>query len=406
MLSWFIVGMLFLVVLWATFFVLYQLGLAIVYLFVQDKPVAKEDPQKRFAVIIPAHNEEMTIGTALESWKRMQYPRNLFEVYVIADNCTDQTSEIARAHEAACFTRQDTEKTGKGRAIAWALETIPLYAHDAVVIVDADTTVSPEFLTVMNNRLVSGSKVIQGYDGVLNPDDSCMTRLMQITNVMKNLLFNHAKSKVGLSVQLMGTGMCFDRLILQQVGWKAFSKGEDGEQFAYLTEAGIQIEYEPKAIVHAQEASSFGQAYTQRIRWASARMQLVGLGIELLVSGLRKCDLRLIDAALTYLIPNYAMLSSLSLIGFGITLLADLSFRHVFLLWFIVLLGGQILYLALGVALSRPSIKTLTSLSFAPVFLLWKMAIDLIALLRLNDSVWVRTSRVSPKEKQTPINYP
>jgi len=67
MLSWFIVGMLFLVALWATFFVLYQLVLAILYFFVQDKPVAQVNPQKRFAVIIPAHNEEMTIGAALDS---------------------------------------------------------------------------------------------------------------------------------------------------------------------------------------------------------------------------------------------------------------------------------------------------------------------------------------------------
>jgi len=393
-------GMLFILALWATFFVLYQLGLAILYFFVQDQPVAQVDPQKRFAVIIPAHNEEMTIGTALESWKMMQYQRNLFELYVLADNCTDRTSEIARARGAACFTRQDTEKTGKGHALAWALEVIPLAAYDAVVIVDADTTVSPEFLTVMNNRLVSGSKVIQGYDGVMNPDDTALTRLMQITNVMKNQLFNHAKSKMGLSVQLMGTGMCFDRVTLQQIGWKAFSKGEDGEQFAYLTDAGIQVEYEPQAIVLAQEASSFGQAYTQRIRWASARMQLVGLGIELLISGLRKFDLRLIDAALTYLIPNYAMLSSLSLIGFVITLLADLYFRQVFLLWFIAVLGAQTLYFALGVALSKPSIKTLTSLSFAPVFLLWKIAIDLIALFRIKDSLWVRTDRVSPKDSK------
>jgi len=389
--------MLFLLALWATFFVLYQLGLAILYFFVQDKPVAQVDPKKRFAVIIPAHNEEMTIGTALESWKMVQYPSNLFEVYVIADNCTDQTSEIARAHGAACFTRQDTEKTGKGHALAWALETIPLDAHDAVVIVDADTSVSPEFLTVMNNRLVSGSKVIQGYDGVMNPDDSGMTRLMLITNVMKNLLFNHAKSKMGLSVQLMGTGMCFDRVEFQQIGWNAFSIADDGEQFIYLAEAGIKVEYEPRAVVYAQEASSFGQAYTQRIRWSSGRMQLIGHGARLFMTGIRRLDLQLMDAGLTFLIPNYAMLANIVLAGFALTLFVDMPGRSVLYLWFLFLLGAQVSYFFMGIGLSKPSIKTLTSLSVVPLFLAWKMVIDLMAILHINKSVWVRTARVPNK---------
>jgi len=398
----FILGLLSVVALWATFFVLYQLVLACLYFLVQDKPIESSAPRKRFAVIIPAHNEEMIIGTALESWKRMQYPRNLFEVYAIADNCTDQTGEIARAHGAACLTREDTEKTGKGHALAWALETIPLDAHDAVVIVDADTSVSPEFLTVMNNRLVSGYKVIQGYDGVMNPDDSAMTRLMHITNVMKNMLFNHAKSKMGLSVQLMGTGMCFDRAVLQQIGWKAFSIGEDGEQFAYLAEAGIHVEFEPMAIIYAQEASSFGQAYTQRVRWSSGRMQLFGLGLRLFIRGLRTFDWRLMDAALTFLIPNYAMLANITLIGFVLTLLLNLPGRSILLPWLLSLFGAQVLYFCVGVGMSNLSLGALGTLILAPIFLLWKMVVDLIAVFQLGRSDWVRTGRLLHKGKRTP----
>ena len=391
-----------LVALWTTFFVIYQLGLACLYFLIQDRPVHPSEPRKRFAVVIPAHNEETMVGTAIDSWMRVHYPRNLFDVYIIADNCLDRTVEIARAHGAVCLEREDLNRTGKGYALAWALRHVNLKSFDAVVFVDADTTITTEFLGAMNNRLVNGAKVIQGFDGVLNPDDTIMTRLMQITNVMKNLLFNHAKSKLGLSVQLMGTGMCFDRVILEEVGWKAFSIGEDGEQFAYLAVAGIHVDYEPKAISYAQEASSFGQAYTQRVRWASGRMRLLGVGIRLLIKGIREMDFRLIDAALTFLIPNYSMLANVTLISIIITLFIEMPGGIVLTQWFLVLLGAQVLYFGLGISLSSLSTRALLSLSFAPIFLLWKIGIDLIAILHLRRSVWVRTRRVMPKEKGTP----
>ncbi len=397
MLGAFISGVLFLVALWASFFVLYQLVLAGLYFLVEDKPIRISEARNKFAAIIPAHNEEMMIGTAMDSWEAIHYPQNLFVVHVIADNCTDRTAEIAQAHGAVCLAREDTEHRGKGQALAWALERLPLDTYDAVVVVDADTTVSPEFLTVMNNRLVSGAKVIQGYNGILNPDDSQMTRLMKITNVMKNLLFNHAKSKLGLSVKLMGTGMCFTSSVLEQVGWKAFSIGEDGEQFAYLAEADIQVEYEPFAIVYAQEATSFGQAYTQRLSWASGRMELVGHGVRLFMKGFRRFDLRLIDASLAFLIPNYSMLANFTLFGLIIILLVDLPGRSALLPWYGFLLGAQTLYLFVGVALSNLSVRAVSSLSFAPLFLIWKVVIDLIALIKIKRLVWIRASRAPHK---------
>jgi cellulose synthase/poly-beta-1,6-N-acetylglucosamine synthase-like glycosyltransferase len=242
--------------------------------------------------------------------------------------------------------------------------------------------------------------VIQGYDGVLNPDENAMTRLMHITGVMKNLLLNHAKSKIGLSVQLMGTGMCFDRETLKQVGWKAFSIGEDGEQFAYLAEQGIRVHYEPRAAIYAQEASSFKQAYSQRIRWVAGRMQLVGDGMRLLVRGVRRRDLHLVDAALTFLLPNYVELANATVIGLLMTWLTPIPGKSALLPWFSVLLGGQILYLVIGVALSKPSSKTIGALMFAPIFLLWRGVINLIAVFHLKYSVWVRTQRAPVIEKQ------
>ena len=349
-------------------------------------------PARRFAVFIPAHNEELIIATSLQSWLHAEYPKEMFRLHVIADNCTDRTIEIARSLGATAWDRRD-ENRGKGQALAWALQTIDLSEVDAVVVVDADTTVDPAYLKVMNERLVAGGRVIQGYDGVMNPYESAMTCLMQITNVMKNLLFNYAKSKLGLSVQLMGTGMCLDKTVLQQIGWNAFSIGEDGEQFAHLAKAGVRVEFEPRAKVFAQEASSFGQAYTQRVRWSAGRMQLTGLGVKLLIDGIRRRSVQLMDSALTFLLPNYAMLANLTILGLIVVALLDVPGRAMLATWLGALLLGQVLYLLLGIVVAKPSRKVMLSLAFAPAFLAWKVMIDLVSLAHLRQSTWVRTRR-------------
>jgi len=378
-----------------TLCVAYLLFLAGVYFFVPDPRFPRVPPAKRFCVLIPAHNEELIIATSLQSWLKVDYPKEMFQLHVIADNCTDRTIEIAQSLGATVWDRQDYENRGKGQALAWALQTIDLAQTDAVVIVDADTIVDPAYLKIMNDRLVMGGKVIQGYDGVMNPYESAMTCLMQITNVMKNLLFNSAKSKIGLSVQLMGTGMCLEKDVLKRIGWKAFSIGEDGEQFAHLAKAGIQVEFEPRAKVFAQEASSFGQAYTQRVRWSAGRMQLSGLGVHLLADGMRQRDVHLMDAALTFLLPNYAMLANLTIGCLILIGVVDFPWRAVLAIWFGALLLGQVLYLLLGIIVAKPSAKVLLSLAFVPAFLIWKVMIDLVSIAHLRQSTWVRTRRES-----------
>jgi cellulose synthase/poly-beta-1,6-N-acetylglucosamine synthase-like glycosyltransferase len=384
-----------------TFVVGYLLGLAGVYFLVPDKRVPRVPPQKRFAVFIPAHNEEAIIETSMHSWQQVDYPKEMVGIHVIADNCTDRTIEIARRLGASVWDRQDYENRGKGQALAWALDTIDLKLIDAIVIVDADTIVDPEFLNVMNDRLVAGCQVVQGYDGVMNPYENAMTCLMEITNVMKNLLFNYAKSKVGLSVQLMGTGMCLDKAVIKQVGWKAFSIGEDGEQFAYMARAGIHVEFEPRAKVFAQEASSFGQAYSQRVRWSAGRMQLSGLGFRLLGEGIQQRRISLVDAAITFLLPNYAMLANIVI---AVLLIVGLSGalpgRTLLAWWYGALLLSLVIYFVIGLLTSRPSKKLLGSLAFAPFFLLWKICIDVISLFHLREREWVRTRRMTKEEEQ------
>lgn len=376
-----------------TISIAYLLGLVWVYYFVDEKLVTHAGPVKRFAILIPAHNEEVIIEKAIQSWKRMDYPQDLIQTYVIADNCTDTTTTIALRLGVKVLERNDIKNKGKGQALAWALQTIDLLDVDAVVIVDADTTADKAFLSVMNNRLIAGAQVVQGYDGVMNPHESAMTCLMQITNVMKNLLFNYAKSKVGLSVHLMGTGMCIHTDVLKNVGWRAFSIGEDIEQSVFLAKARIHVEFDPRAHVFAQEASSLRQAYTQRVRWSAGRMQLFGTGWRLFLTGVRTGNLQLADSALTLLLPNYAMMANFVLSGLILLATVEVPGHSCLISWFVLLLLALCLYFFLGLLATGPTPKLMRALAFAPIFLVWKLMVDVVSLLHLKESNWVRTKR-------------
>ena len=121
----------------------------------RDQPAAPSAaPLIRFAVLIPAHNEERVIGPLLESLQGQTYPRELTTIYVSCDNCTDSTAQIAERHGARVLIREERGRSGKTENLRWALERIPLDDHDALVIFDADNLAREDFLERMNDYLV------------------------------------------------------------------------------------------------------------------------------------------------------------------------------------------------------------------------------------------------------------
>jgi len=117
----------------------------------------------RFAIAIPAHDEESVIADTVTRLLRQDYPRSLFEIFVVADNCSDRTAEIARSQGALCYERKTDQRVGKGAALSWLFERIfHNGTYEAIVVFDADTHVQEDFLKTMNERLQGGAQVIQG----------------------------------------------------------------------------------------------------------------------------------------------------------------------------------------------------------------------------------------------------
>ena len=355
-------------------------------------PAIPPDRLRRFAVVVPAHDEELLIGELIGSLQSVEYPRDHLEIWVIADNCSDQTAARARALGVRVAERSDRAQRGKGYALRWMFERLDLAGFDAVALFDADNLVDPDFFTVMNRELARGGRCLQGYYGISNPGDSRLTRLMAVTYVMKNELFYAGKARLGLSVLLLGTGMVFAREVIASNGWGAVTIGEDLEQSFELLERGESIRFVLGARIRAQEAATLRQGYAQRQRWSSGRHVLYRRARRAIALGIRRRSLTLIDAGLELLLPTYSKLMNQSLAALLVAVL--LRGRAPGLLPAVLLsLAYQAGEIAVALRRMRAGPAFLASLAFAPVFLAWKAVIDLLALIGFRRQLWARTVR-------------
>ena len=230
-------------------------------------------PRHRFAVVIPAHNEEGVIAGSLGSILSVDYPRNMFDVYVVADNCTDRTAAISRDAGALVLERIDKTLRGKQHALKWAFEQINLAEYDAVVVLDADNHIHDNYLRVLDMELTKGNRVIQGYVETKNPCDSWVTAnyAYMFWYVCR---LQMARKLLGLSAWLAGTGLCISTDVLRQVGWNVCTMTEDLEYTCQLILAGEKVTFAPCAIVYDQKPVKLGDSMRQRLRWVRGQTQV------------------------------------------------------------------------------------------------------------------------------------
>lgn len=226
-------------------------------------------PCKRFAIIIAAHNEELVIGHVIDSLANQNYPRRLYDIFVVADNCSDRTSSVARKHGALVFNRRDTENRGKGHALEWMFAKIydMSVKYDVISIFDADNLVSSNFLYEMNRQLCKGHKVVQGYVDSKNPFDSWITSSYSIAFWLSNRTFQLPRYYLGLSCGLCGTGFCVDLSVLKEIGWGVTCLTEDLEFTMKLALNGMKVAWAHDAVVYDEKPITLKQSWQQRKRW-------------------------------------------------------------------------------------------------------------------------------------------
>ncbi|MGC4093533.1 MAG: glycosyltransferase family 2 protein [Polyangiaceae bacterium] len=349
-----------------------------------------------FSLVVPAHNEESGIARTVESLLGVDYPRDQFQVVVVADNCSDKTAERARAAGAQVLERRDLSRRGKGYALEYAFEKLLADGRThAVVVVDADTSVSSNLLRAMAARFEAGEQAVQAHYGVRNGDASWRTRLMVLAFAMFHGVRSNARERFGLSVGLRGNGMGFLAETLRKVPYCAYSLVEDVEYGIALGMQGVRIAYVGDAEVLGDMVAEERDSRSQRRRWEEGRAALKKqFGPQLLGRALSERSLLLFDLAADLLIPplsSVAVNTALGLAGSAGLWAAGLASPWVPL----VFLGGSgllVLYVGRGAALSGLGLQVFADLLRVPGYVVWKQSLKRKARSVAKDE-WVRTAR-------------
>ncbi|WP_234120520.1 glycosyltransferase family 2 protein [Clostridium hydrogenum] len=286
-------------------FSLYYLGISFFGLY-KKKSLHSFKPQKRFALVVAAHNEEVVINDILSSLNSLDYPKNLYDIFVIADNCTDHTAQKSMETGALVYKRVDNKKKGKGYALEWMFHKISQMnkKYDAVCIFDADNLVSKNFLNEMNKKLCEGCKVIQGYLDSKNPRDTWITGSYSITFWANNRMAQLSRNNLGISSQLGGTGCCIDIDILKKLGWEATCLTEDLEFTCKLIANGYKVDFAYDAIVYDEKPLTLAQSWRQRKRWMQGFADVCSrYFFKLLKRGVKERSFTAIDCALYTIQP-------------------------------------------------------------------------------------------------------
>jgi 1,2-diacylglycerol 3-beta-glucosyltransferase len=392
----------------------------------RDKTARRETGEERFSgslprisVVVPAHDEKLVLAATLESLLVQEYPTSLFEIVVVADNCTDSTAQIARDYQVTVLERFNAKERGKGYALDWAISQLlaRVQAPDAVVIVDADTWVAPDFLKIMATELEgckdgNGCCAIQGRYGVLNATEGWRSSLMAGAFDLVNHVRPLGADRLGLSVALKGNGMAFTREVLLRARWKGHSITEDMDYGLDLIRLRIRVRYVPEALVLAQMPVTAGQAASQRERWEGGRYRLLReRALPILKEGLLRHNLPVFDAGIALLIPPLAELVALLLLWGGLIVFG--SARHLlfgpvaFAAAFALSLGGFLTYVFGGLWISGAPREVYRSLFKAPFYIVWKLALYVSGFVQRRRSAsgaqqeWIRTGRVAMSSSPT-----
>jgi exopolysaccharide biosynthesis WecB/TagA/CpsF family protein len=361
---------------------------------------------KRLTVVVPAHDEQILIERCVRSLFAQSYPRDLFRVVVVADNCSDSTEAAVEASGAEVMVRDQPDATGKGRALRWAMDRLLAGPNpwDAIVVVDADSVADPNLLAALAAELDAGAEVVQSDYALIQGGGSQESELVNAGFLLFHRVRFSGRARLGMPANLVGNGMLFSRRVLEAHPWDAFTGVEDLEFSMRLRLAGIQPRFAPGARVAGPGPASRGGAVRQRLRWEGGRFHVVrGQLPNLVRAAIVRRDLGLLDAALDLATPPLALLSLVimggSVLG-AVAVTAGIAPTWALAPW-IIALAAMPTFVGVGLWAGGASAATWRALAKAPSFLAWKAFVYLRLVRGFDVHRWERTDRageVGPEE--------
>ncbi|MCL4509142.1 MAG: glycosyltransferase family 2 protein [Chloroflexi bacterium] len=356
-------------------------------------------PATRFHVIIPAHNEELSLPATLSSIRRADYPAGAVKVHVVADNCSDETARVAAGWGANVYERRNGSQVGKGYALSFGLEKVleqPDSPQDAILILDADTVIASNTLKILDQYLQEGAQAIQTHYSVHNRGDAPAVELRYLALSLYHYARPLGRTILGLSAGLRGNGMCFTRAAIARVGWIAHGLAEDVEQHFLLLEHGIRVQFAPEAVVMAEMPVSLPGSVSQHHRWERGRLDaLRHKAPHLLALSWQRCDVAILEAVIEQCVAPLSVCfgAAVTACALGVAGRNRIGVR-------LGLSGiaGYALYVVLGLRVARVPLQTTLTLRHAPKYVVWKI-VNWVRAAMQPPPRWQRTTRLAECER-------
>ncbi len=291
--------------------------------FFRKRKIYTESKPHKFAVLICARNEAEVIGDLIRSVRSQTYDQRLINIFVLADNCTDNTAEVAKAEGAVVYTRENKELIGKGYALTELMRHLKNDypdGFDGYFVFDADNILAPNYIEEMNRTFTAGHDVITSYRNSKNFGTNWISAGYALWFLRESRYLNHARFLLGSSCAVSGTGFMFSRKVADEIGdWPYHMLTEDIQFSVEQIVGGRKIAFCPGAELFDEQPVTFAQSWRQRLRWSKGYIQVFqGYGTRL-IRGIFRGSFSCFDMTMT-IMPAFVLsiISAICNIALGV----------------------------------------------------------------------------------------
>ena len=341
--------------------------LGILPFLLKEKKIKKvENTKHKFRIIIAARNEEMVLKPLIKSIQKQKYDKNLYDIYVIPNNCIDNTKKVALEMNCQILEPNFSPKT-KGEVLNFAFNEFKNDdSFDTYIIMDADNIIEPNFIKEINDKLNEGYKIVQGFRDTKNLYYNCITGSYAIFFYLQSLFLYGSRSRIGKSSTIIGTGYAVLKKFIDTKNYRASTVTEDIELTCFAALNNEKVGYARNAIFYDEQVTNFNVSMKQRKRWIQGSMQVWKKNYKKLLKQIKeKKSIQLIDQFFILTLPINQALCFLCLV------LSYIFIIPYYYILFGIILGyiGEVLFsVFLIVYFKKNLIKILPAIMFFPIF--------------------------------------
>lgn len=283
---------------------LYQVVCIVASLFAKQVTFPEAPMTNRYAVLISARNEENVIGNLIDSLRQQTYSSELIDIWLVADNCTDNTAQVVRSMGCHVVERFNKEEIGKGYALTYLFNYLNergyTETYDAYFVFDADNKLDKHYVEEMNKAFHSGFRILTSYRNSVNLSDNWVSSGSALWFIRESRFLNNSRMLFGSSCHVGGTGFMFSKEIMKRnKGWKFHLLTEDLEFTMDSVLHGDRVGYCGSAVLYDEQPVTFSQSWRQRLRWSKGFLQVFRYyGPALIRHAIRERDFSAVDFTL------------------------------------------------------------------------------------------------------------